>query len=265
MCNANQSTMGESILVLVLKLASVDEDRNRLGIEDYAVLQCVSKSVAKEAKDITDCKECMQKAWMNTAFFLGYDSDFAMRSLGLTCSTHCLGGKSDKTATSSTTSNTSKTSNELVVDGMIVLKTFIKTRRLLFTLESDETSKHKLVSLLNELTSKIAHDTFSPSWEWSIGSQTKTISSLINLHSSRCIELRVLGMFFTFYFISLILKDKRLKTTCILANQGFRETAIAQSFRLRADLRNQITMLPFGFTEKFIRTLTFINGNLQKW
>lgn len=257
--------MGEDILVLALKLASVNEDRNRLGIEDYAVLQCVSKSVAKEAKDITECKECMQKAWMNTAFFLGYDSDFAMRSIALDYSTHYLGGKSDKTASSSATSTTSKTSNELVVDGVVVLRTFIRIRRLLLTLESDKTSKVKLVSLLNELTSKIAKDTFSPSWDWSIDSQTKTVRSLLNLHSSRCIELRVLGMFFTFYFISLILKDKRLKTTCILANQGFRETVIAQSFRLRADLRNQITMLPFGFTEKFIRTLTFINGNLKKW
>lgn len=257
--------MGEDILVLTLKLARVDENRNRLGVDDYAVLQCVSKSVAKQAKDVIENTECMQKAWRNTAFFLGFDSDFPIKSLGLGHQSHC-GGDLMYSHENMKKIKPQKisSSNELVVDANVVMRTFIKVRRLLFTLETNDNSKKKLVNLLNELTLKVAKDTFSPRWTWNLEAQTNTIRSLLNCFKSRHIELRVLAGFFTFYCISLCLELKRSET-CILCNQRFRETAIASATSTRADLREKITLLPYGFTEKIMRILTLVSNKLNKW
>lgn len=262
----SKEDMGEDFLVLVLKLARVNEDRNRLGIDDYAVLQCVSKGVAKEAKDIIDNNDCMQKAWRNTAFFLGFDSDFAIKTLnGGEHLPHCRSDmKYAKKHTTGKIKELLSINDELVVDAKIVISMFIKTRRLLYTLETRKPSKGKLVQLLNELTSKIAQDTFSLPATFTISSQSKTIRSLMNLLDSRLIEMRVLACFFTFYFISLCLKIKN-KQDSILNNQGFRNTVIAKVASIKVDLRNQITLIPYGFTEKLFRALTLLGNSLKKW
>lgn len=257
--------MGEDMLVLVLKFARVNEERNRLGVDDYAVLQCVSKSVANAAKDIVEEKDCIQKAWRNTAFSLGYDSDFAIRSLGLGELPHCRGDIPKKGAKNNMPQDKPKvTDDTLLVNSEIVLRTFIKARRLLSTMDYNSVSKKKLVQLLNELTSKVAQDTFLSPWRWSFGSQSKTIRALMNLFESRFIEMRVLGCYFAFYFISLGLKLRNVPDN-ILSQIRFREVVIAKTASVREDLRNDITKMPFGFTEKIIRMLSMINNKLRKW
>lgn len=264
--------MGEDMLVLVLKLARVNEERNRLGVDDYAVLQCVSKNVAAAAKDIVDNKECVQKAWRNTAFFMGYDSDFAIKSLGLGQLAHCRGeiprkGAKAKAIRTSTNDTQDVEKADLLVNAEVVLRTFIRVRRLLYTINIEDRrscSKTKLVELVNELTSKVAQNIFVPQWQWSISSQCKTIKALMNLVETRITELRVLSCFFTFYFISLSLKLGNVPDN-ILSHRSFRDVVIARTASAKDELRNKITMVPFGFSEKMIRLMTTINSKLRKW
>lgn len=53
--------MGEDMLVLVMKMARVEPARNKFGIDDCAILKCVSKSVKEQANDILSNKDCVEK------------------------------------------------------------------------------------------------------------------------------------------------------------------------------------------------------------
>lgn len=254
--------MGEDMLVLVMKMARVEPARNKFGIDDCAILKCVSKSVKEQANDILSNKDCVEKVWRNTMVFLGYRDDTIAKQLGIDTLTHCQGIIPKKYA---------KDPNETKEDRIlfhpeVVMNTFIRTRRLLFAIERSKSSKpqQKLVELLNELTSKVATNAFLPRYRWTFSSQVLTMRALLNLCEGGGKEMKMLGCFFAFYFISNCMKFHHHQDS-ILGQIKFRNIVIAKADNIKTDLRNGISMMPYGFTEKIMRCLAHTSSKLKKW
>jgi hypothetical protein len=232
--------MGEEVLVLVLKLTCVDSNRNHFTINDLALLQCVSSTVKENACNIRSSTECHEKVCQNTLGLLGYGNTKPVKKLRLHAS-----------------------EEDLPIHGDVMLRTFIQTKR--FLASQDKVTKEKFINMINEFTSETALKSFTPSHSWSNDSSTSTIRFLMDLANNKVVEMRLLGCYYTFYFIMhLYNQKKRSLSGCILSNASFRDIVIDKTNKIRKDLRNTISRMPFGFIEKLMRILSYVNTRLSK-
>lgn len=239
---ANVYKMDEEVLGLVLKLARVDSNRNHFTLDDLAVLQCVSTSVRTKAHDILENTLCQEQVCSNTLVLLGYHNSKPMKKLRFR-----------------------STEGELPIHGEIMLRTFIQTKRFLASGISDQVIKDKFVNYINEFTSKTALKTFTPSHTWTNAMGKETILFLMTLVDNKTVEMRLLGCYYIFYFIMHHYNQKKRSLNgCVLNNANFRDIVIDKTNELRKDLRNTISMMPFGFIEKLLRILSYVNTRLMK-
>lgn len=240
--------MSDDMLVLVLKLTRENKQYNHFGIDDISALRCVSKTINKELDDILDVKKQLKRVWRNTAGFLGFDSDYFLTQIGVRDLQSC---------------NNIKTCDDKVVlnsiHGQTLIRTVIKVRRLVFKIQKNynpQESKVKLATLLNELTFKTASQTFTKSTTLKI--QSHTIQTLIILCASSILEMRILGCYYTYYYLFHLYKYTKVVNelyNSVLASDVIKRTAIDRATKLKEELRNEIMMLPYGFIEKIIRLL----------
>jgi hypothetical protein len=232
--------MGEEILVLVLKLVCVDSNRNHFSIDDLAVLQCISSTVKQHTCNILASTECHERVCQNTLGLLGYHNDKPVNKLRLRA-----------------------TQEDLPIHAEVMLRTFIQTKR--FLASQDKVAKEKFIDMINEFTSQTALKSFTPSHTWTNAMGTETIIFLMTLVDNKSAEMRLLGCYYIFYFIMHHYNQKKRSLSgCILNNVSFRDIVIDKTNELRKDLRNTISRMPFGFTEKLMRILSYVNTRLSK-
>lgn len=234
--------MGEEVLGLVLKLTCVDSNRNHFTLDDLAVLQCVSTSVRTKTYDILENTVCQEQVCLNTLVSLGYHNTKPMNKLRF-----------------------HSTEGDLPIHGAVMLRTFIQTKRFLACDTSDKVIKEKFVDTINEFTSHTALKTFTPSHTWTNAIGKETILFLMTLVDNKSTEMRLLGCYYIFYFIMHHYNQKKRSLNgCVLNNASFRKIVIDKTNELRKDLRNTISMMPFGFNEKLLRILSYVNTRLIK-
>jgi hypothetical protein len=183
--------------------------------------------------------------WKNTSRFLGFRDDKTIETLRIT--------------------NDKKEAKHLPIHAKVMLRTLIHTRRFLAGDISDKVAKEKFINMMNEFTSQTALNTFTPSHSWSNDIIPHTIRFLMELANNKFVEMRLLGCYYTFYFIMhLYNQKKRSLSGCILSNASFRDIVIDKTNEVRNDLRNTISRMPYGFIEKVIRILSYVNTRLSK-
>lgn len=256
--------MGEDLLVLVMKMARVEPARNKFSIDDCAILKCISKSVQEQSNDILSNKDSLGTVWRNTLVHLGYNNNEAiLQQIGLNTLTQCPSITQKKNAKDPVENSKE---DRILFHPEVVIRTFIRTKRLLLAMEKSNSIKpqHKLVALLNELTSKVATNAFLPRHLWTLSSQWMTMRALLNLCEGPCKEMKMLGCFFAYHFLSNCLKIRH-RPDSLLSQARFRHVVIAKADEIKYDLRNGISMLPYGFTEKIMRCLSHTSSALRKW
>lgn len=234
--------MGEEVIGLVLKLARVDSNRNHFTLDDLAVLKCVCKSIRTKTRDILENTLCQEQVCSNTLVSLGYYNSKPMNKLRFR-----------------------PTEGDLPIHGEIMLRTIIQTKRFLTSDTSDKVIKENFVNTINEFTSKTALKTFTPSHTWTNAIGKETILFLMTLVDNKSTEMKLLGCYYIFYFIMHHYNQKKRSLSgCVLNNANFRDIVIDKTNELRKDLRNTISMMPFGFIEKLLRILSYVNTRLMK-
>ncbi len=208
------------------------------SLDDIATLKCVSKDLKQEFDIIYKKPEKHLELELATMKSMGFDCEPSLK---------------DKTALK----------RDLYLKYMVQLDRYY----------NDDTIKNndkcsKLISFLNEFTSKNAMKVFTNFRELTFDEQLNTVSELLSFtHNNENIASNTLAIYLIFYFISklytqngkLFIKNKK---KCILSCNEFKFLCISKGTELIFKYKNMITLFPYTFIDKLIRLIQETNRKL---
>lgn len=212
---------------------------NIYGLEDVAILQCVSKDINKEIDDIYKDEKRKTKLLEKSCQNLGYVSNTSLR-------------------------------NDTVLNRDVYIKYMIQLTRY-YNHPNVATCNIVLtdfVSFLEDFTRTNAFKVFTNFKSISLEKQINTMNELLCFtYENKNTATKILAIYLLYYFISKLYK-KNNKTfvkdrkQCILGSVKFRNTCTSKSNQIVLQCKNEITLFPYRFIDKLIRLLQETTRNL---
>jgi hypothetical protein len=211
---------------------------NIYGLEDIAVLNCVSKDISNEITDIYKDEERKTKLLEKSCQNLGYVSDTSLKS-------------------------------DTVLNRDVYIKYMVQlTRYYSSKLTCDIVVHTDFVSFLEDFTRTNAIKVFTNFKSISLEKQINTMNELLCFtYDNKNMATKILAVYLLYYFISKLYK-KNNKTfvkdrkQCILGSVKFRNTCTSKSNQIVLQCKDEITLFPYRFIDKLIRLLQETTRNL---
>jgi hypothetical protein len=211
---------------------------NIYGMEDIAVLKCVSKDIRNELDDIYKDEDRKTKLLETTCQTMGYVSKTSLQ-------------------------------HDTVLNRDLYVKYMVQLTRYY---NPNVTTCNKLhadfVSFLEDFTKTNAIKVFTKCKNISLQEQVNTINELLCFtYDNKNIATKILAIYLMYYFISKLYK-KNIKTfvkdkkQCILGSVRFRKTCISKGNEIVLQCKDEITLFPYRFIDKLIRLLQETTRNL---
>jgi hypothetical protein len=211
---------------------------NIYGMEDIAVLSCVSKDIRNELCDIYKDEERNTKLIETTCQNLGYVSKTPLQS---------------KTALN----------RDMYIKYMVQLNKYynpnVVTCKIL---------QCKFVSFLEAFTKTNCIKVFTKFNNISLKEQINTMNELLCFtYDNENLAIKILAIYLLYYFISKLCKKNnktfvRDRKQCILGSARFRNTCASKSNQMIFECKDEITLFPYRFIDKLIRLLQETTRNL---
>lgn len=208
------------------------QNMNIYSMEDIAILKCVSKEIKNDLDEIYKCETQSKKIYDQSCKILG-------------CSTEI-------NLTKPTVLN-----RDFYTKNMIQLNRYYNEETI-----KNRVQRAKLNSFLKEFTLHNCKNVFTKFQNITIEEQTNTVSELLNYTeiSNNNMGIKVLAIYLIYYFLLKLYKKNgshfiKNVEKCILGSINFRFTCVSKANENVRELKEQITLLPYTFTDKVIRLL----------
>lgn len=215
---------------------------NAFDAEDVSTLKCVSSEIKKELDVMYHSDEKQHEMWQKSLTNLGYVSH----------------SSSKKQSDDISTDKEKEYIPLNALNGKLYIQHACRLHRLYGSDNADK--KAKFVAFMKDITLTHTKNMFISFNDLTLTQQSRTICELLNLGSSKYIEIRILVTYLTYYFLNKLIKHNssvylKNRNKCVLSNSNFRFTVISKANQHVTSLKNEITSYPYTFTEKVIRML----------
>lgn len=217
------------------------QEMNIYCLEDIAILKCVSKEIKTELDEIYKNTEKTNELCKNTLKHLGcsFEKEFSTTVLN----------------------------RVLYLQYMFQLTRYYNDNTIKCGKKRD-----KLVEFLNEFTLNNSMKVFIKFSKIHIDEQSNTLRELLNFSDSQNnnIATKVFAIYLIYYFISKLNKKNGMQfiknsNTCILGCKNFRLTCVLKANEIIQNLKNEITLFPYTFTDKVIRLLRETSRSISRF
>lgn len=222
-------------LLLVFKHSCMN--MNIYGLEDIAILKCVSKDISNELdgiyKDIDRYTKCVEKTCQN----MGYVSKTTLQS------------------------NT-------VLNRDVYVKYMVQLTRYYSNHMTCPIVCTNFVSFLEDFTRTNCMKVFTKFKNISHEEQINTMNELLCFtYDNKNMATKILAIYLLYYCISKLYKQNtktfvKNKKQCILGSARFRNTCASKCDHIIIQCKDEITLFPYRFIDKLIRLLQETKRNL---